>query len=477
MMRSVACLSAVFLTDAARVVRSKDDLEQHVGDDSSKAGCVDCKEYFEMAAQDKLDRLWANILSDEYKTPFTTSCLEHTTCHCDGDVDFGLDAPIVGGWTPKKVPSIGSFSCNMDFFPGQKDPAPGLLKRCRCHQEFPKQWIGLLKRNLQDQKGRVDNGTMPMFFDRFSDENPENAAKVIHTHGSVAKVKFVPQEGTGYTGMFEKGADHAILRLSIVADWEQPCKGGTDFKFDGCLKPSMALKMLRDNDYSSNTVAQINLGDGVGFNFDFGRFIHSTFLPTPSGLGAELIKKLFGAAADEIAGVGLQEISSDGSKAGQKPSDIKDPKVLFFVPGPGLTGKFSNEEHDPRNDFKKIPAGSRLFDVFTVDFADTKCSPDGQPQLWDDLSSSCPKTLLGHVETKSRFVASAYEDHRLFFQHERLRTKGGPWHRKQCMADAQLGVNAEFRMAGDQRMTCTNSCPSSTSSVSNGGECPFGMLE
>ena len=160
---------------------------------------------------------------------------------CDGKAKFGSQ----GKWTAWKSVR-DTIKCNRDGF--GEDPNKGNRKECYCKHEFPMDWIGLLKRNLGDQQGRVNNRTMPMFFDRFSDENPPNAAKVIHTFGSTALVRFVAARGTGYTGMFANGADHAVMRFSIVADWTKPCKGGTDWNFDGCLKPSLAFKMLRDGD-------------------------------------------------------------------------------------------------------------------------------------------------------------------------------------------------------------------------------------
>lgn len=441
------------------------------------SGCVDCPSYVALDAREKMDRLWAKIEADEYTEPFKTQCArEGGNCPCDGSVKYGK----TGKWTAWR-PVIGHIVCSASEFDGE-DPAPWEWKKCVCKHSFPKTWIGLLERNLKDTGGRVDNGTMAMFFDRFSDENPRNNAKTIHTFGSTAKVRFVPQQNNmpQYTGMFAKGAEHALIRLSIVADWEQPCKGGTDLNFDGCVKPSLAFKMLRDGDYSSNTVAQKNLGDGVEWNFDFFRYTHATLLPAPHGIGADLVKSLFKHAApeNETNGVGLQELASDGSKAEQLPSAIVDPKVLFFVPSNEVMNTFSNDEHDPRSDFGKIVPSTRLYDVYTVNFQDLRCSADGQPVYWDKLDGSCPKEFLGHVETVSRFVASAYEDHRLFFQHERI-TKGGSWLRKMCKKKPGTGVQgdgAEFRMAGDFSRTCYQDCwPSTRADTSR--SCPFHNLE
>lgn len=479
-----ACVSCIFLQlvapPCALAVRridtneTKSDAMMRTDDLETLAGglsCVDCPSYVKRSAASKKTVLWDRIVADEYKHPFETSCAgQHFTCTCDGKVKYGKG----DSWTPWKTVR-DQIKCSTDSF--GEDPAKWKLKECICQHEFPMNWIGLLERNLGDMKGRVNNGTMSLFFDRFSDENPPNAAKVIHTFGSAALVRFVAAGNTGFTGMFEKGAAHAVIRLSIVADWTQPCKGGTDLNFDGCLKPSLAFKMLRDDDYSSNLVAQINLGDGVGWNFDFFKFQHATLLPQPSGLGASVVKSIFkhASAEDEIHGVGLKELASDGSNARQNPSQIKDPEVLFFVPSNEVAGKFSNDLHDVRHDFKAIQRGTKLYDVFSVSFEDSRCSPGGEPVIWDELGRDCPKKFMGYVETTSRFVASAYEDHRLFFQHERLKTKGGEWSRKRCASNQNLNPESEYRMAGDYHATCTHECLDGTSEAA--GACPFSELE
>lgn len=317
-----------------------------------------------------------------------------------------------------------------------------------------------------------------MFFDRFSDENPVNNVKTIHTGGSVATAKFVAAGGTGYTGMFREGFEHGLVRLSIVADWSTPCKGGTDLNFKGCLKPSMAIKMLRDNDFSSNIVAQINLGDGVGWHFDFFNFTHANWLPPPTGLGAVIVTELFSYASErvEISGVGLEEVSSQGSRAHQRKSDIRAPKVIYFVPNQHLHA--SDEEHDPRSDFAGIKPGTTLFDVFTIREGDDQCFnyKTNTPIYWADLGH-CRVYKLGSVISTSRFVASDWGDRRLFFQHERLKTKGGKWGRKMCANhhSGSLPADHAFRMASEQDKTCTHECPPGT--VETGEACPFVELE
>lgn len=325
--------------------------------------------------------------------------------------------------------------------------------------DFPMDFPDLLKVNFMDLRQVAWNGTMPMFFDRFSDENPTEHAKVIHTFGSTAGVRLEPiGNSLGLTGVFKEGAEHAVLRLSLVADWTKPCKGGIDFNFKGCLKPSLALKALRDGDFSSNTVAQVNLGEGVGRDFNFFDHAQATWLPTPTGIAAEVVKELFsyGSTKSEINGVGLQELASQGSKADQDPSEIKAPQLIYFVPVEQVKANFNSFEHDPRIDFQKIPVGTHLYDVVAV-MDDPACFSDGNPVYYQDLKG-CTLTTVGRILTTSRFVASAWEDRRLFFQHERLKNKNGPWKRQACASKGSLLASHEYRMANNWGQTCTQSC-------------------
>jgi len=342
--------------------------------------------------------------------------------------------------------------------------------------DFPKDFPGLLTVNFRDLRQVAWNGTMPMFFDRFSDENPTEHAKVIHTFGSTAGVRLEPVANSlGLTGVFQEGAEHAVLRLSIVADWTQPCKGGIDINFKGCLKPSLAFKALRDGDFSSNTVAQVNLGEGVGRDFNFFDHAQATWLPAPTGIAAELVEELFSYASqkEETSGVGLQELASQGAKADQEPNEIKAPQLIYFVPAEQVKANFTSQEHDPRVDFQKIPVGTHLYDVVAV-MDDPACFSNGSPVYYQDLKG-CPLTTVGRIVTTSRFVASAWEDRRLFFQHERLKTKSGPWKRQACASKSSLLASDAYRMANNWGQTCTQSCHDPDMTKID-APCPFAKL-
>ena len=73
-----------------------------------------------------------------------------------------------------------------------------------------------------------------------------NRKKTTHTQGLVAKVQWVPVEGNGYSGIYEHGSDHVIMRLSERNYLNKHSEG---------LTPSAAFKFLIDNEQSLNVFA------------------------------------------------------------------------------------------------------------------------------------------------------------------------------------------------------------------------------
>ena len=63
----------------------------------------------------------------------------------------------------------------------------------------------------------------------------------------VAKVKYVPVENSGMSGMLGEGSDTVLLRFSETGMLHEESKG---------LTPAVAIKFLRDGTISSNIVAQ-----------------------------------------------------------------------------------------------------------------------------------------------------------------------------------------------------------------------------
>ena len=86
-----------------------------------------------------------------------------------------------------------------------------------------------------------------------SDELRTKRLKTTHTQGIVAKVEWRPvenEQGVTFSGMYEKGSHHAILRLSETRNLSEASEG---------LLPSLAIKFLIDYKKSENLFGMPNL--------------------------------------------------------------------------------------------------------------------------------------------------------------------------------------------------------------------------
>ena len=89
-------------------------------------------------------------------------------------------------------------------------------------------------------------------FDDNSDELLRDRLKTTHVQGVVAKVEWRPvsnDQGITFSGMYEQGSHHAIMRLSQTRNLSDESEG---------LLPSMALKFLIDYKKSENLFAMPN---------------------------------------------------------------------------------------------------------------------------------------------------------------------------------------------------------------------------
>merc|ERR1711971_1136681 len=93
---------------------------------------------------------------------------------------------------------------------------------------------------------------------RRGDEMRDGRLKLAHTQGLIAKVKWTPMAGTGYSGIQDTGAEDIIMRFSETGMIHEDSKG---------LKPSVAFKFLRDGIESDNIVAMPSFGNSGHWNF------------------------------------------------------------------------------------------------------------------------------------------------------------------------------------------------------------------
>jgi hypothetical protein len=238
--------------------------------------------------------------------------------------------------------------------------------------------------------------------DRQSDEAPKHWKKAIHAHGSVAKIKFVPDLHTPFTGLFKR-ADWGLIRLSLTGD---PSDRG--------FAPGLAIKFFVDGHHSENVSALVSLtGQGQDYNFFSHEF--SNIVPVVRQIGPKLINLIFMRVSRHPTKLSLADIAKM-TQSGEVEPQPCSPTQIFLVPNPALQFP-SSPPHDFRADLATITPGTQLFSVYAVDPKVLGDEAIGTPQYRQ--SAEC----IGHLETTSEFVVSAYGDSQLFFRHQRFKNQ------------------------------------------------------
>ena len=225
-----------------------------------------------------------------------------------------------------------------------------------------------------------------MKMDRQADVIPDPWTKAIHAHGSVATVSFISVNDHPYTGLF-KGAKFGLIRLSLTAD---PGPRG--------VAPGFALKLFVDQHRSANVSALVSL-TGQGKNYNIFANDYSNIVPFVLSPGPLLINSIFLRASRYPTKLSLSEIARI-DQHGVEAKEPVYPSQVVFMPNPDLG--FSGLPHDFRADLAKLPPGTLLFYVYAGPSADES-------------------QRIGELRTTSRFIASAFGDSQLFFQHVRFR--------------------------------------------------------
>lgn len=119
--------------------------------------------------------------------------------------------------------------------------------------------------------------------------------KLIHSVGTVGKVKFVPVAGNQFTGVL-RGADYGLIRLSSAA---KPSA-------DKPLGPGMGLKFLRDGIDSANLVAMFSV-DGQPGDWDFFSHDFTTTIGPSDDSALKLVARKFATFTDNVQSVGLSD--------------------------------------------------------------------------------------------------------------------------------------------------------------------------
>ena len=214
--------------------------------------------------------------------------------------------------------------------------------------------------------------------------------KLIHANGTTAKVRWAPVANE-FTGVFQSGAV-GLARLSIAV----PASNN--------FTPGMAVKLFIDGQPSTNFVAMYSL-DGQGSDNGFFSHSFSTAIDEPRGLSLKILAHFFSEAlkkvdhppVDErtISLTDMASIESDGTK----PAQVNAPYSLTFSPSNGLSETVSDTANDFRVGLGRIEQGTVLYEIYA------RATADSEP------------VLVGQLVSESTFVASDYEDHKLFFKH------------------------------------------------------------
>jgi hypothetical protein len=263
----------------------------------------------------------------------------------------------------------------------------------------------------------VHNRTLSQTLTRVSDELEEPKRKLFHTYGATAKIAFVPETATPYTGLFAQRAS-GLARFSYA---------GPVLAIG--VVPGLGLKFLLDGDRpSQNLVAMRKLDRQQPLVHALSQDSHNSvfqnpftnFLPDPSMVNVtmQVVKQRFETVVERGTGLhqpvdNLASVSIDGTAvpAGQ----VRAPYRLIFQPTQPARSR-SDPTIDFRDDLaRNIVSGMTIYDVFALEEGEeNKLRQRGVVEIEDFVGHA---RKIGTIVTESEFIASRYGDYRLFFQH------------------------------------------------------------
>ena len=122
---------------------------------------------------------------------------------------------------------------------------------------------------------------LPSTFNREADELEKARIKIIHSYGSLAKIKFISNKKHPYTGILKSGA-LGLARFSLAANPET----------NKSYIPGIALKFLIDGKASLNVMAMNNL-KGQAQNHNWFAYEFSTQIPAAKDWKLKIIEYIF----------------------------------------------------------------------------------------------------------------------------------------------------------------------------------------
>lgn len=136
--------------------------------------------------------------------------------------------------------------------------------------------------------------------------------------------------GHNYTGIFDDGADHGIIRLSDAHLHVEDKQGNPVATH---MQPSIAIKFLRDGMVSANYLGMVSFEDG-GNGYDFFSKPFLNHLPQFEGdCGPYTIARLHESANGFVAQNGNFRLATHGPDGKEiTPSRVRFPWLLKFEP-------------------------------------------------------------------------------------------------------------------------------------------------
>ena len=253
---------------------------------------------------------------------------------------------------------------------------------------------------------------------RVGDELPEPKVKLFHTYGTTAKIAFIPEPNTPYTGIFTERVP-GLARFSYAG----PVRGVG-------VVPGLALKFLIDGDHpSQNLVAMRKLDPQQPLWLFFSTGSHNSvfenpftnILPLPglANLTMRVVNHRFETVVTQ--GHGLhQSLESFGKVRANgepvPPEKAAAPYRVIFRPT-AKARSASNPGIDFRDDLaRNFPPLTPIYDVLALDASEETALRAKGIVAVEDLMAHASK--IGAIVTESEFIASRYGDYRLFFKHD-----------------------------------------------------------
>jgi len=224
----------------------------------------------------------------------------------------------------------------------------------------------------------------------------------------VAKVKFVAEKKTPYTGVFE-GAENGIIRLSET--------DLIDDSISTAANPSIAIKFLRSHVHSANMFGMVSLEGERSWNFFEKDFTSQLPLKIEKDdCETQTILRWSARASRHVMSVGSSDTAKwkeDGTEISDE--DINFPFMLRFKPKRGLPETDGNSrffEQLNENGTNPIPNNTTLFDVYAL------AKPP--KNVRDPTSAPEDEVKIGKIINTTPFTQSLWGDERLFFSHTEL---------------------------------------------------------